>query len=671
MSFKPERAGYRVASSFFWISAEGGGTMILIKDGVTHKDRQDIVKLSVERVCEVACAETSGYIILYVYRPPSSNILAFISKMEDILKKLKMNNNILVCGDFNIDLLVDSTDKRLFLNLLQSFNLNCQFLEPTRLTTTSATCIDNVISNFKINSKELLLIVKLNCESNRSKNIVQFRPLTQYNLQKFSARLNLVLPMLTCGSDNPNNMFKTLLNGITNIFNKTCSVKSVPLKNKISFSAWATNGIRRSRDVLYELYDRRSFTPDVEFNNYVRTYSQIFKRVCRYAKAAYISSHIKNSDNRIKTTWKIINTETGKNKTNDKILLNINDELVSDKYRIANYFEHFFTNIPFETTKCLPSSPGAAESFLKQNVDLSIPNFEFEFVTHSDIIKVFKSLNIKSTEDLWGLSVKALQSVIDNIAPILAEIFNCCVRDGIFPDLMKVSKVVPIFKAGCSNTPSNFRPISILPALSKVFEKLMLNQMLVFFNKNGISHNRQFGFTKGRSTQDAGRALVKAVLDAWEGSQDALGVFCDLSKAFDCVDHKTLILKLHYYGIRGIGLKLISSYLSGRNQKVFIDNVSSAGSAVRIGVPQGSILGPFLFLVYINDLPYMVDNMADVVLFADDTSIIFKLNRRDENLGEPHKVLSLISDWFSSNNLLLNAAKTKCVRFSLLNKKRN
>ncbi|CAH2095977.1 unnamed protein product [Euphydryas editha] len=180
---------------------------------------------------------------------------------------------------------------------------------------------------------------------------------------------------------------------------------------------------------------------------------------------------------------------------------------------------------------------------------------------------------------------------------------------------------------------------------------------------------KQYGFTRGRSTTDAGVALLKHIYDAWERSQNAIGVFCDLSKAFDCVDHGILLSKLEYYGVNGKALDLIASYLSNRIQHVSINGTNSSGSVLKMGVPQGSILGPFLFLIYINDLPFYVKDICDIVLFADDTSLIFKVDRKKVNYDDVNSSLSRIQDWFKTNNLVLNAKKTKCVVFSLPNVK--
>ncbi|CAH2104083.1 unnamed protein product [Euphydryas editha] len=364
-------------------------------------------------------------------------------------------------------------------------------------------------------------------------------------------------------------------------------------------------------------------------------------------------------------TWNIINAETGRVKDRNGV-----SELIIDNYSIksdqivAKALENHFANIPLSTTKTLISSPEVAESLLKQNVNACKGDFTFRPIDANEIIKIFKTLDIKNTTDLWGISVKIIGTIVDIIAPHLAIRFNECILSGEFPDLMKHSKVIPLFKSGCPKDPTNYRPISILPACSKLFEKVILCQLLNHFTRNKLLHNKQFGFTRGRSTTDAGVKLFTSIVDAWEESRDALGVFCDLSKAFDCVQHETLIRKLSHYGIKNTALKLLSSYLSHRTQRVEVNGITSSGSHVQMGVPQGSIIGPFLFLTYINDLPYLVENNHEIVLFADDTSLIFKLHRQDTNYDDVNNALSKVVHWFSVNNLLLNSKKTNCIKFS-------
>ncbi|GBP36130.1 Probable RNA-directed DNA polymerase from transposon BS [Eumeta japonica] len=371
----------------------------------------------------------------------------------------------------------------------------------------------------------------------------------------------------------------------------------------------------------------------------------------------------------MKTTWGVIKNETGKIRSRViDFKLKLDDKTLNEDTEVAKAFETFFTDIPVFTTSSLNSSPALAESLLRNNSSICDINLEFKFkhVSSEEVIKTFKSLDMKRTADIHGLSIIIVNSIIDYIAPHLAFIFNKCLDDGVFPDLMKDSKVIPLFKGGSASSPNNFRPISILPSLSKIFEKLILKQLLVHFYTNKLMSNKQFGFTRGRSTIDAGVELVQHIFGAWEDSRDAISIFCDLSKAFDCVHHETLIGKLRHYGVTGRALDLLKSYLSNRVQRVDVNNTRSSGSIVHMGVPQGSILGPFL-LVYINDLPSLVKDAHEIVLFADDTSLLFKVKRQQPTYDDVNNAISKVEKWFTANNLLLNEMKTKCIRFSLPN----
>ena len=471
-------------------------------------------------------------------------------------------------------------------------------------------------------------------------------------------------------NNDPNLLYSVLFNSITVEFDRIFTTEKVIKTDRKKFNDWATVGIHRSRSKLYELYYERTYNHTPEFVEYVKKYSKTFKSVCYAAKQIFLSEKIKNADDKIKAVWKVINNETGKTKQHcNRYKLKLDNRCVTSDLDVAAEFEKFFSSIPVETTKCLKSSSVKAGIILKNNVTKCSTIFNFHHIDSQCVIKTFRTLNPKKTEDLWGISVKVVSSIIDSVAPLLALIFNKCIEMGIFPDLMKHSKVIPLFKNGNKSDPSNFRPISILPTFSKIFEKIMLNQLLSHFRENNLMHNNQFGFTRGRSTTDAGSKLINFIFDAWEHCQDAIGIFCDLSKAFDCVHHETLILKLKHYGVSDIASSLIASYLGNRIQKVVINGVTSQGSPVLMGVPQGSILGPFLFLVYINDLPYMVNNLHDIVLFADDTSLVFKIDRNQKMFDDVNEAVSRVLDWFTMNNLLLNTRKTKCIRFSLPNVK--
>ena len=467
-----------------------------------------------------------------------------------------------------------------------------------------------------------------------------------------------------------NKLYEDFFSVVHTEFNKTFEKKTKSICPNFIFSDWATRGIRISRERLFELYGLKPYINTETFNKYVATYSIFFRNTCKIAKALYISNKIKSAENKIKTVWKVINNETSRKKIrNTDYTLETSRGAITSNLEVAQEFVNFFTNIPSKTTEALNSSPDVSLDLLRANVPGCPVEFQFKHINPMIVIKAFRQIKIKLTEDLWGMSIKVCTSIIETIAPYLALIFNLCVDQGVFPDLMKYSKVIPLFKSGDSKDTNNYRPVSVLPVFSKVFEKVMLNQMLNHFNTNKILHDQQYGFTKGRCTTDAGVTLLKHVFTAWEEAKDAIGIFCDLSKAFDCVNHETLLLKLEHYGIGKLALRLVNSYLNDRQQKVQINGVNSLGLKVKMGVPQGSILGPFLFLVYINDLPHLLKNQPQMVLFADDTSLIFKINRRASNLDDVNNALLQVQHWFTANNLVLNGKKTKCIRFALPNVK--
>ena len=235
---------------------------------------------------------------------------------------------------------------------------------------------------------------------------------------------------------------------------------------------------------------------------------------------------------------------------------------------------------------------------------------------------------------------------------------------GVFPDELKIAKVIPLYKSGSSNLMSNYRPISILPTLSKIFEKLIHSRIYQFLEENEVIYNCQFGFRQSHSTIHAVQTAIISVVSSLNDSRQSMGIFVDFSKAFDTIKHEIFLSKLNHYGIRGIALELICDYLSNRKQFVFYDNdCYSISSDISIGVPQGSVLGPLFFIIYVNDIISCMDDSSKIILFADDTNIFVSASTIEELYDKANMILLKLKNYIDANYLHINLKKSKFIHF--------
>ena len=262
-----------------------------------------------------------------------------------------------------------------------------------------------------------------------------------------------------------------------------------------------------------------------------------------------------------------------------------------------------------------------------------------------------------------GISSNIVTETFPEIEVPLFHIFNSSLKTGVFPEDLKYAKVTPIYKSGTATTLSNYRPISVLPIFSKILERIVYNRVYNHLINNNLLYNKQFGFRKNNSTEHAIIELINNISNSFDKGQFVLGVFIDLSKAFDTVNHKILLKKLEKYGIRGTAIKWFKSYLTGRKQCITIDQShQSLYQNITCGVPQGSILGPLLFLIYVNDLP-KASKILTPIMFADDTNLFYSSASINELFTNVDKELLEFNEWFKSNKLSLNVKKTKYTLF--------
>lgn len=329
-------------------------------------------------------------------------------------------------------------------------------------------------------------------------------------------------------------------------------------------------------------------------------------------------------------------------------------------------FNDYFVNIISElglgiSNKNVPDAIDLLDNYIlsKRGCD----SFKWQIITEVDILKYVSQLSSSKSEDYYGLSNKVIKEIIDIIIVPLTHIFNQILKQGVYPKAFKITKVVPIYKKGDRLSPSSYRPISLVPVISKILESCIKQQLNRFFEQNNLFCDEQFGFISGRNTVKAVEQVVKNILFSFESKITSSATLIDLTKAFDCISHNILLKKLFKYGVKNNELCLLESYLSERMQMVVQEQEKSSFKLINNGVPQGSVLGPFLFVIAINDLSFNVP--CSTVLYADDTTLI----NFDKNLDNLFKIenqaFNAALTWFQSNNLLVNNSKTEKLIFSL------
>ena len=327
------------------------------------------------------------------------------------------------------------------------------------------------------------------------------------------------------------------------------------------------------------------------------------------------------------------------------------------QYKFLLYFTLSNLNASITDT---PLSEQSLPSFYDYLNPTNSKSFAIYDCDPSEISEIIAKLATGKASDIH---IKIIKKGSHIISPILSKYYNILMHAGIFPDVLKTGKITPIFKKGDSELLENYRPISTLPIFGKIFEKVIYSRLYSFFTSQSLLYDKQFGFRKSHSTSHALNHSVTHITNQTANNNFVLGIFIDLSKAFDTIDHSTLILKLDRYGIRGSTNKLIKSYLSDRQQYTECLNEKSDTMKVEFGVPQGSVLGPLLFLIYINDIVNCSPNAGEFILFADDTNIFVSAKTCNEVYGIANNLLNSLTMYMNANKLHINMTKCSYILF--------
>lgn len=391
--------------------------------------------------------------------------------------------------------------------------------------------------------------------------------------------------------------------------------------------------------------------------------NQITNKI-RNLKYKFYKNKILEADNDPKIIWNSVKELTTGKKVNKKIE-NVTEEdgteiLKTETQQIANRFNKFFSNVGKEMASKI-NMPGRNNPFMSRT---NIPSFTLTETNEEEVIRIIKNLKESSSPGEDGIGNGIIKKYKDLILKPLTLLLNRSLNEGIFPDTLKPAIIIPIFKKGNRKEVTNYRPISLTSTIAKILEKIFKHKLIKFIEESNYLSNFQFGFRNARSTQDAIVRVVSQIYDNFDKNEKALAIFIDLQKAFDSISHEILLQKIEKAGIRGISYNFIKSYLKNRTQRVKIENVLSNPEVVTFGVPQGTVLGPILFILYINDM-FDLPLKGSLTCFADDTSYNISAKTWREVYEYAERDINIIKEWMDYNLLSMNISKTNFITFSI------
>ena len=652
----------------------GGGDILYVKDHLSYTLRNDLVPCTLEMACiELHLPHCRSFLVCSWYRPPNSDMTIFNDYDQFLDKCDSEDKEIIIMGDLNCDVsktpLENHTRELAFVSSM--YHLEQLINEPTRTTISSATTIDLIFTNRKENiassgviqigmsDHNLIFCVRKFIPPKSRPVIKEVRNFKNFVAEEFVADLNKVNWENVRNFDSPNDAwqfwrfsFESILNAHAPIRHKRLRAQTVPwLNSKIKRTIWNRDyhkkrAVKYGSDRHWELYKSYRNSVNIEM---------------RKAKSAYFRGKIDecSTEKDSKKTWKLINSLLGRqNKGNRVNELNIDDHIITDSKEMSEAFNDFFINIGPNLASELDDtqSTNNINTFLDKCNSQTI--FKFSKIPVENVLLELKALNISKSTGLDGIPAKLLKIASEIIAPSLTHIFNLSLSTGTFVDEWKIARVSPLFKSDDRRQVGNYRPISILPIVSKVFEKEVFRQLYGHLIENSILSKYQSGFRPCHSTVTA---LIQ-MCDNWFANMDKgllTGVvFIDIRKAFDAVNHSILLDKLKRYGLSEVEITWFNSYLTNRKQQCLVNGHLSEPKEIICGVPQGSILGPLLFLIYINDLPNCLTNTTPC-MFADDMQVYVSAPDMSCLVDYINPDLARINDWLNVNKLRSHKAKTK------------
>lgn len=641
---------------------QNDGVIVFVKTSITHIVIESHIQ---DANCLICRIESLNLAIVALYRPPCNrNIDNFLCDLENTLASLCSYKNVVLIGDININIIPADMNSMAndYLNLTASHGL----LPTHNLPTREKSCLDHVL--LKSNLKTITLVIDSSI-TDHAPVLLSMETLLRPNESKthfvkidyysINAEVTNTDFSLILNTTDPNIATELLITRVGSLIHKHSRIMHIPSK-EIILKPWITKGLLRCIRNRDSMSKQLKANPDnyilkVTYLRYRNFCNKLLKRV----KHNYENNELRKARNNPRSTWKIIKniTHTDSIKKSPIELLNIDIDNLTSVNRVNEYFSRIGSDL------ALLISPNLQNNQLP-NDNINTNSFVLLPTDESEVELIIRSLRKDAAVGWDEIPARLLQECSNTLVPVITHICNISMAEGIFPKSFKKAVVHPIFKNGNRDSVNNYRPISVLPALSKILEKVLNTRLRLFLKKNSILAPNQFGFREGISTEDAVASLVNDIVNSLDNGQKCLSIFLDLTKAFDTVSVPHLLLKMESMGIRGYALRIFKDYLSDRAQCVKIDDIVSSSAPLLFGVPQGSILGPTLFLLYINSLCTLSLPYSSIITYADDTAILVRGKSWPEVFARAECALSHVMQWLSNNLLTLNLSKTTYITFS-------
>ena len=681
-------------------SRHGGGVALYIRNSINFSQiNYNVNEIEVIWI-KVKQKRVDPLILGVIYRPPNSSN-DYFETLTDMLHCISENEGeIIMVGDFNCDLLPDNlnSQSRSLLSVMDT-NLLHQLIDvPTRVSPNSKSLIDHVYSSnpeehqmtgvFETHISDHYLTFTVfgttKVETKHFDNVIEYRCYRNFSQENFTNMLQNS-PFLDIVDDSDvNNALNRWYDLYMAAVNKHAPLKKKRLRSKLC--PWVTGDLidtMKKRDWYYKMTKKVNDPQNSHFWYMYKSLRNEISVKIKEAKNYYINALLNENGGTPNAMWKTLKL-ISQSKKDSQIKLELNGEEVSDAQEIAQKFNDYFvnsvdtlfnpTNFDYCENNCDIDQPNNREAVSYVPPDIS---FDLPVITDEFVINEINRIPIKKATGPDDVSIKLLKHACNapNVIKSLTHILNLSLDQGEFLEDWKTARVQPIHKAGSKLSVENYRPVSLLSIPSKLLEKAVSISFQDYLIENNVLSERQFGFRPNHSCETASICMV----DQWSQNVDhgyVNGVaFIDMRKAFDAVNHTILLLKLKFVGCTNRSLRWFTSYLTGRSQFVSIKGKKSSTRAVHYGVPQGSVLAPLLFSLFINDLPQSIHN-GEMFLFADDATLSVRGRSMPEIQSKLNLALEEVYTWTQKNKLLLNTNKTKVMvigsrqKFQTLNDRR-